>query len=727
MKQNFDIKNMTCASCSASVTRAVVQIKGVQSAEVRLISNDMTVEYDSALVDEKTIMKAVSAAGYEAFIQESDRSKRERARREAIDKNLKTLRKRFLLSALLLLPLLYVSMSDMTHLPVFWWLEVDHPGRAVVQAVLSLAISVINYNYFTNGFKLLVRLHPNMDSLVALGCTSSLVYSAILAALGNYHMLYFESAGTILTLVTLGKLLEARSKRSTNTSVTSLLDLSPKTVTVRLGDEYVIKKAEDIQKGDIIAVKSGESLAADGVVVSGKTELDMSSITGEHEPVFKSEGDEVLTSSKNISGYFEYRAEKVGEDTILAEIVRLVEQAGNSKPPIARLADKISLYFVPIVIAVSLITALYWILAGKTYSAFVNAVSVLVISCPCALGLATPISVMAGTGKGAEKGVLFKSAEAIETLGKCSAAVLDKTGTITEGRPVVSKITADASSSENEILTVAASLESVSTHPLAEAIIEKAKEYGLSIPEGSDVAYIPGKGAAGFVNGEYCAAGNLGFLLENGVAAAGDALVTPGKTAVYVASGDRFLGVIETNDSLRKSSAEAIARLKEKMRVIMVTGDSESSASGLARELGIDFKAGVLPGGKEQIVSSLKSEGKKVMMIGDGVNDAPALSAADVGIAIGAGTYVAIDSADVVLSSNDLGGAVTAVRLSGAVMKNIKENLFWALIYNCIGIPLAAGVFSFAGVSLTPVYAAAAMSFSSVCVSLNALRLKNFK
>ncbi|MDD4125704.1 MAG: heavy metal translocating P-type ATPase, partial [Eubacteriales bacterium] len=559
----------------------------------------------------------------------------------------------------------------------------------------------------------------------ALGCTASLVYSAAAVFSDHESMLYFESAATILTLVTLGKLLEARSKRSTNTSVTRLLDLSPKIVTVKRGDDYLQIRAEDIKKGDIIAVKSGESLAADGIVISGKTELDVSSITGEHEPVYKTIGDSVLTSSKNISGAFEYRAEKVGEDTILAEIVRLVEQAGNSKPPIARLADKISLYFVPAVLGISVITALAWIIAGDYSAAFRNAVSVLVISCPCALGLATPISVMAGTGRGAEFGVLFKSAEAIEILGKCDTAVLDKTGTITEGKPAVSGYKA-VNGTENELFAVAACLESVSTHPLAQAITAKAGEIGVGVPTGEDIVYVPGKGAAGFIDGEYCTAGNRAFMTENGVDVSGDIVPEAGKTAVYVSSGERFIGIIETEDRVRASSAEAINALKHKMKVLMVTGDSESSASALAGRLGIDYKAGVLPGGKEEVISSLRKEGKKVIMIGDGVNDAPALTCADVGMAIGAGTYVAIDSADVVLSKNDLMAADTAVRLSASVMKNIKENLFWALIYNCLGIPLAAGVFAFAGISLTPVYAAAAMSFSSVCVCLNALRLKRF-
>ncbi len=726
MIQNFEIRNMTCAACVATVTRAVEQLKGVKKAEVRLISGDMTVEYDEERLDEGQIIKAVERAGYGIVLQETDRSRRERERREAINNNLKSLRQRFFVSAILLVPLLYVSMGEMIGIPLLWWLVHGSYGNIIVQSVLTLAICIINYKYFTNGFKLLFRLHPNMDSLVALGCTASVVYSVFMLFHDMHEMLYFESAATILTLVTLGKFLEARSKRSTNTAVTRLLDLSPKTVTVKRGEKYEEIKAEELVKGDIIYVKSGESLAADGVIVSGKTELDVSAITGESIPVFRTAGDRVLTSSKNISGAFEYKAEKVGEDTILAEIVRLVEQAGNSKPPIARLVDKISLYFVPAVIGVSLVTAIIWLISGNSSAAFINSVSVLVISCPCALGLATPISVMAGAGRGAELGVLFKSAEAIETLGKCDTVVIDKTGTITEGKPVVSGWKT-AKFTENQLFSVAACLEKVSTHPLAAAVTAKADEMGITPPTGEDVVYVPGKGAAGFIEGEYCVAGNRDFLTENGIEIPDDFNPETGKTPIYVSYGDDFLGVIETKDNLRTNSKAAIDSLKTKMRVIMVTGDSESPAAALAKELGIDYKAGVLPGGKGEVVSGLRSEGKRVIMIGDGINDAPALSSADVGIAIGAGTYVAIDSADVVLSKNDLASAGTAVRLSKAVMRNIKENLFWALIYNCIGIPLASGLFTFAGLTLTPVYAAAAMSLSSVCVTLNALRLKRFK
>jgi heavy metal translocating P-type ATPase len=726
MKQNFEIKEMTCAACVATVNKAVEQLKGVTKAEVRLISSDMTVEYDEERIDESSIMKAVERVGYGISLQESDRARRERERRAAIKRNLTNLRIRFSLSALLLVPLLYVSMGEMVGIPMLWWLAHGTTGNLITQVVLSVAICIINFNYFTKGFKLLFKLHPNMDSLVALGCTASMVYSFAMAIDDMHGMFYFESAATILTLVTLGKLLEANSKRSTNTAVTRLLDLSPKTVTVKRGDEYVEIKAEDISKGDIIYVKSGESLAADGVIVSGKTELDLSSITGESVPVFKTVGDTVLTSSKNLSGAFEYRAEKVGEDTILAEIVRLVEQAGNSKPPIARLVDKISLYFVPAVIAIAILTAAFWLIMGSPSVAFVNSVSVLVISCPCALGLATPISVMAGTGRGAQFGVLFKSAEAIEMLGKCDTVVLDKTGTITEGKPAVSGYKV-YSGDENNLFSVAACLEAGSTHPLAAAIIAKANEMGLTLPAGEDIVYVPGKGAAGFIDGEYCVAGNRDFITENGVNIPVDVIPGEGKTAIYVSHGDDFLGLIETKDNLRANSKTAINSLKKKMNVIMVTGDNESSASALAKELGIDYKAGVLPGGKGEVITSLRNEGKKVIMVGDGINDAPALTAADVGIAIGAGTYVAIDSADVVLSTSDLSAADTAIRLSKSVMKNIKENLFWALIYNCIGIPLAAGVFIFAGLTLTPVYAAAAMSLSSVCVTLNALRLKRFK
>ncbi len=723
MVAKFDLRGMTCAACAANITRAVKALKGVNGVEVRIIQSDMTVDFDENRLNEDEIITAVTRSGYGASLQDSVKARRRREQREALKKEMSRLRARTVISFAIMLPLMYISMGPMADLPLLWWLEpAEHPTvNWIIQAVLSLAVCVVNNKFFIHGYKSLFRFMPNMDSLVALGSTASFGYSIYAALNGHTMHLYFDSAAMILTLVTLGKFFEARTKRSTQGSVTGLLDLSPKTVTVIRGDSEVTVDAEELKVGDIIYGRSGESLAADGVVVDGNGELDVSAMTGESQPLFRAEGDEVFTSSKVTSGAFRYRAEKVGEDTFLAKTAAMVEQAGASKPPIARFADKISGIFVPCVLVIALVTALIWYFMTRNgESAIIHAVTVLVVSCPCALGLATPISVMVATGRAAGEGILFKSAEALENACKCDTVVFDKTGTLTTGEMTVDSVIA-VNGSEDELLSICAALEEASTHPIAAAIL---KYYEKKPPKAEDNVYIPGQGAAGFIDGDYCIAGNARMLRENGVEE--QTLDLPaGVTPVYVARDDRLLGCICLRDRLRSTTEGAIGELKKAgIRVIMLTGDNESSAAAVADGLGIDYAASLLPEGKTNKINELTASGSSVMMVGDGINDAPALASATVGVAVGAGTDIAIDSAEAVLTGSDPMGVVALIDISKRTVKNIRMNLFWALFYNSLCIPIAAGVLHFAGIDMSPAIAAAAMSLSSVCVCTNALRLR---
>lgn len=723
MKAKFDLRGMTCAACAANITRAVNALKGINSVEVRIIQSDMTVDFDENRLNEDEIITAVTRAGYGASLQDTVKARRRREQREALKKEMAQLRARTVISFALMIPLMYISMGPMADMPLPWWLDqtVQPTVNWIVQAVLSLAVCIVNGKFFVHGYGSLFRLMPNMDSLVALGCTASFGYSLYAALNGHVMHLYFDSAATILTLVTLGKFFEARTKRSTQGSVTDLLDLSPKTVTVMRNGGEVTVEAEELAVGDIISVRSGESLAADGVVVDGSGEVDVSAMTGESQPLFRAEGDEVFTASKVTSGAFRYRAEKVGEDTFLAKTAAMVEQAGASKPPIARLADKISGIFVPCVLLIALITAILWLIFGKNgENAVIHAVTVLVVSCPCALGLATPISVMVATGRAAKEGILFKSAEALENACKCDVVVFDKTGTLTTGEMTVDSVFT-VSGSEDELVSVCASLEQASTHPIAAAILNY---YKSSPAKSEDNVYIPGQGAAGFIDGDYCIAGNARMMKENGVEMAEFDLPS-GVTPVYVARDDNMLGCICLRDRLRPTTKGAVADLQKMgVRVMMLTGDNESSAAVAAGELGIDYAASLLPDGKTGKIQELSAAGSRVMMVGDGINDAPALASADVGVAVGAGTDIAIDSAEAVLTGSDPSGVAALIDISKRTVKNIRMNLFWALFYNALCIPVAAGVLHFAGIDMSPALAAAAMSLSSVCVCTNALRLR---
>ena len=770
MKERFDVTGMTCSACSSHVEKSVGKLTGVENVSVNLLTNSMQVEFDENKLDTAGIIKAVEDAGYGAAVKDGhaksgtktsgQSDSQENSGLSAVEQNVKNMKKRLIVSLIFWIPLMYVSMGHM----IYQWINIPMPPftmnflhgnenaitYAFTQFLLLLPILIANQKYFKNGFKTLWHRSPNMDSLIAIGAGAAILYGIFAIyrigyAMGHgdmmvvhqyAHDLYFESAGTILTLITIGKYLETKSKGKTSEAITKLLNLAPKTVTVvRDGVEQVVDAA-DVEKGEIFLVKPGESVAVDGIVLEGKSSFDESAITGESIPVPKQEGDTIVSASINKSGLIRAKATKVGEDTPIAQIIRLVEEASSSKAPIAKMADKIAGVFVPAVITIALITGVIWLISGATFEfAMSTAIAVLVISCPCALGLATPVAIMVGTGKGAENGILIKSGDALETAHQIDTVVLDKTGTITQGKPVVTDIicTAGKSAAKTQLLQIAGSLEKGSEHPLAEAIVNYCVTNNISLEKVTDFNALFGKGIEGTVSGTHYYAGNEKMMEEKGISLSTEqknqiqALAKQGRTPLLFADKKQFLGIVAVADVVKPTSKEAVQKFRDYgIHVIMLTGDNEVTAQAIKEQVGIDeVIAGVLPTQKEEKISALKQAGHKVAMIGDGVNDAPALASADVGIAIGAGTDVAIESADIVLMKNDLLDAVGAVKLSKAVIRNIKENLFWAFFYNSIGIPLAAGVlYPLFQIKLNPMFGAAAMSLSSVCVVSNALRLR---
>ena len=762
-KEKYTVTGMTCAACQANVTRCVQKLDGVEDVDVSLLANQMTVSYDETKVNPEKITSAVEKIGYGAFPQEQPQagsgSKQNfrsqwQERTGRAEEERKHMKNRLIASVILLVPLMYVAMGHMMGLPVPDFLVGTENAMisALVQLLLTIPVLFINRHFYQNGLKSLIHLAPNMDSLVAIGSGASLVYGLFamfrmaygfghgdMALVEEYaHALYFESAAMILTLVTVGKYLEARSKSKTSDALGKLVDLAPKTaVVLREGEEYTIP-AEQVVAGDTVIIRPGESIPVDGIVLEGQGYVDQSAITGESIPVEKGPGDTVISATINKNGAFRFRASRVGEDTTLSQIIRLVDEAGSSKAPIARLADKVSGIFVPVVIAIAIVTAIVWMIAGQGFEfALSNAISVLVISCPCALGLATPVAIMVGTGKAAEMGILIKSAESLENLHNVDTIVLDKTGTITSGRPAVTDILVlEPSLTEKEFLAQAAAAEVGSEHPLAQAVVERAKGDGLSLPQAQDFEAVAGRGIRATVEGHSYLAGNAAFLKESGLPGWENAardhmerLAREGKTPLLFVRDGKLAGIIAVADTIRETSRAAIQRFaKMGLHVVMLTGDNKVTAEAIRRELDIEEAiSDVLPTEKEAHIRALQEKGRKVAMVGDGINDAPALMRADIGIAIGAGTDIAIESADVVLMKDSLEDVAEAIDLSRAVVRNIHMNLFWAFFYNVLGIPLAAGVLYPAfQLRLSPMIGSAAMSLSSVCVVTNALRLRFF-
>ena len=753
MKQKFQVTGMTCSACSATVERNVKKLEGVKEVTVNLLSNSMVVSYDEDKVNNQTIIDTVVKAGYQAALAQKNNQKKTSSipAVSPVEQDIKNMKFRLIVSFIFLIPLMYISMGHMfgAPLPNFLTGNENALSFALTQFLLTLPIVYVNRKYFQAGFKNLVKLHPNMDSLIAIGSSAALIYGVFaiyqigiglgyqdMETVHHYTMdLYFESSAMILALITLGKFLETKSKGKTSEAITKLLHLAPKTATViRNGEEQEIP-VEEVVVGDRIVIKPGQSIPVDGVIIEGSSSVDQSALTGESIPVEKNVGDKVIAASVNKMGSFHMEAQKVGDDTTLAQIIQLVEDANASKAPIAKLADKISGIFVPVVITIAVIATIVWLILGYPFEfALSIGIAVLVISCPCALGLATPVAIMVGTGKGAEYGILIKSAEALEVAHSVKTVVLDKTGTITEGKPKVTDIVPSEYISEQELLSVAASMEKPSEHPLADAIVAYAQEKKVSLLPTEHFKAVSGQGITASINGTEYYAGNISFIsqyvdVEN-FEELSNTFADQGKTPLYFADSNHILGVIAVADVVKPTSAEAISQLKDMhIDVVMLTGDHKKTAQAIQKQLGIDrVVAEVLPQDKEREIRALQEGGHKVAMVWDGINDAPALARADVGIAIGAGTDIAIESADIVLMKNSLLDVVTAIRLSKATIRNIKENLFWAFFYNSIGIPLAAGVFfSLLGWKLNPMFGAAAMSLSSVCVVLNALRLKFFK
>ncbi len=740
MTEQFAVTGMTCAACSAHVEKAVSRLSGVQSAPVNLMLGSMTVTYDEKAVTEGDIIAAVKAAGYGA--SPASQTDQGQLRRDQ-DAALRRRKKHLIWSVVFLVPLFYLSMGHMMGLPLPQVLHTHPLLLACLQLALVIPILSLNRNYFTVGFSRLVKLSPNMDSLVAVGAAAGLVYSLIemgLLAAGQVSGmpdLYFESAGMILTLVTAGKYLEERSRGKTTGAISALLALAPESAMVRRQGQELTIPTEEIVAGDTVIVRQGGRIPVDGVITDGHAAVDESAITGESLPVEKVPGDAVTSATVTSSGYLELRATRVGGDTTLSQIIRLMEEAASSKAPISRLADRISGIFVPVVMAISLTAALLWAFVGGMDVRFCLsiAIAVLVISCPCALGLATPVAIMVGTGQAAQQGILIKSAESLELLHKVQTVVLDKTGTVTMGQPRVTDILCAPGVTEEELLCVAASAEKPSEHPLAHAIVEESQARHIPLCPVSGFRSVPGGGIQATLSGEAVLAGNAGYLAQNGVSLAAmeaDAhrLAEDGKTPLFFAESGHLLGCIAVADVVKPDSAKAIAALRRMgRRVVLLTGDNQRTANAIARQIGVDqVIAQVLPQDKAKCVAQLQQQGQRVAMVGDGVNDAPALAQADVGLAIGAGTDIAIESADVVLMKSSLLDIPAAMDLSRAVLRNIKQNLFWAFFYNSIGIPVAAGVlYPALHLTLNPMLAAAAMSLSSVCVVSNALRLRGWK
>lgn len=755
VKQKYDVTGMSCSACSAHVEKAVRKLPEVKEVTVNLLTNSMVVESEAPIRPDE-IIDAVTQAGYGASQAGGDvpaAAKSSAPRTNPMAEQLKNMKTRLIVSFAFLIPLMYISMGSMFGLPQPSFLT-GHENAvsfAMTQMILALPVMYINRKYFQVGFKTLFRGSPNMDSLIAIGSSASLVYGIFaiyrmgyglgvgdMALVERYHHdLYFESAAMILALITLGKFMETKSKGKTSEAITKLMDLAPKTAAVERGGQEKTIPVEEVAAGDIVIVRPGQSVPVDGVIVEGTTSIDEAAITGESIPVEKTVGSNVIAATINKAGFFKFRATKVGSDTTLAQIIRLVEDASASKAPIAKMADKISGVFVPVVICIAAAATIIWLLLGQTPEFAISiGISVLVISCPCALGLATPVAIMVGTGKGAENGILIKSGDALETAHNVNAIVLDKTGTITEGRPSVTDIVTAEGVSERELVELAAGLEHQSEHPLAQAVTEYAQNSGIAPCEVTDFKAVFGRGIEAKHNGQTVFAGNETMLSERGVQLAAktketiDALANDGKTPLIFCRGTQVAGIIAAADTVKPSSIEAIREFKQLgIDVTMLTGDNRRTAEAIRRQLDIPHViAEVLPQEKEQHVAALQKQGKTVAMVGDGINDAPALARADVGIAIGAGTDVAIESADVVLMKSDLRDAATAVRLSKSVIRNIKLSLFWAFFYNTVGIPVAAGLLYIPfHLKMNPMLGAAAMSLSSVCVVANALRLKRFK
>jgi Cu2+-exporting ATPase len=746
--EQYNVTGMSCAACSARVEKAVKKVPGVTSCSVSLLTNSMGVE---GTASPAAILSAVQEAGYGASPKNASASKTSDASTDLdalADHETPKLKRRLIASLGFLLVLMYFSMGHMMWgWPLPHWFDGNHVAMGLVQLLLAGIVMVINQKFFINGFKGLIHGAPNMDTLVALGSMASFVWStyALFAmtraqvdgsdALVMHYMMefYFESAAMILTLITVGKMLEARSKGKTTDALKSLMKLAPKTATlVRDGAEVTVAIA-DVQKGDVFVVRPGENIPVDGVVLEGTSAVNESALTGESIPVDKAVGDKVSAATTNQSGFLRCEATRVGEDTTLAQIIKMVSDAAATKAPIAKIADTVSGFFVPAVISIAVLTTIVWLLLGHELGyALARGISVLVISCPCALGLATPVAIMVGNGLGAKNGILFKTAASLEAAGRTQIVALDKTGTITEGAPRVTDLLPAEGVTETELLTLAAALESRSEHPLAKAVLADAEAKAITPPEVTDFAALPGNGLAAKLDGMDIYAGNAAFIqtklpLPAALAQQAEKLASEGKTPLFFGGAGRLLGVIAVADTIKEDSPEAIRQLQNMgIRVVMLTGDNQRTADAIGRQAGVDeVIAGVLPDGKEAVIRQLQASGK-VAMVGDGINDAPALTRADTGIAIGAGTDVAIDAADVVLMNSKLSDVPAAIRLSRATLRNIHENLFWAFIYNIIGIPLAAGLFIPFGLTLNPMFGAAAMSLSSFCVVSNALRLNLF-
>lgn len=750
MKQKFDVTGMTCSACSAHVEKSVSKLEGVQCVNVNLLQNSMVVEYDDNALGTTDIIHAVESGGYGASVQ--GETKMQEAPKNVAAEEMHHMKRRLIASFCFLIPLFYISMGHMMGAPLPAILLGDENVMifALTQLFLTIPVLIINKKYYVVGFKALWNKAPNMDSLIALGSAASVVYSvfaiySMAYAMGHgdlmtahhYGMeLYFESAAMILTLITVGKYMETRSKGKTSEAISKLMDLAPKTATVlRDGVEQEIP-VEEVVTGDTIIVKPGQRIPVDGKIMEGFSAVDESAITGESIPVEKQVGDTVIGATVNKSGYFRMTATRVGKDTTLSQIIALVEEAGASKAPIAKLADKVSGVFVPVVITIAVLAAVIWFVAGNQPFSFALSIgiAVLVISCPCALGLATPTAIMVGTGKGAEYGILVKSAESLEIAHQVQTVVLDKTGTLTEGKPVVTDVVLAKGILRNRLLKQAAAVEALSEHPLAEAIVAYAKEKEVAFEKAENLTATAGQGVEADVAGKHILAGNLKMMQERGIQlgeweAKAVELAEAGKTPLFFAENETFLGIVALADTLKPTSKAAVDAFHQMgIEVVMLTGDNKRTAEAIAKELDIQVIAEVLPQDKEREVRRLQEQGKKVAMIGDGINDAPALMRADVGVAIGAGTDVAMESADIILMKSDLMDAVTAIELSHATIRNIKENLFWAFFYNACGIPLAAGVFyPLLEWKLNPMFAAAAMSFSSAFVVGNALRLRLFR
>ena len=742
MKQ-YNVTGMSCASCVARVEKAVNKVDGVTSCSVNLLTNSMSVDGD---VKSSDVISAVEKAGYGASLK-GNSSKENKSNDEPLkDTETPKLKKRLFSSLVFLILLMYISMGHMMWgFPLPSILANNHIAMGLIQLLLTGIIMVINQKFFISGFKALIHRSPNMDTLVALGAGASFIYSVYaLFAMTNAQVnndmslvmkymdeFYFESAGMILTLITLGKMLESYSKGKTTNAIKGLMNLAPKKATILVDNAEKVVPIEEVKIGDIFVVKPGENIPVDGVVIEGESAVNESALTGESIPVDKTVGDNVSGATVNQSGFIKCKATKVGEDTTLSQIIKMVSDASATKAPIAKVADKVSGVFVPIVISIAVVTIIVWLLCGATFgNALVRGISVLVISCPCALGLATPVAIMVGNGVGAKNGILFKNATSLETTGKVSYVLLDKTGTITNGTPVVTDIIPSENYTENDLLSYASSLESKSEHPLAKAVVQKAIDSNIKTLDTTDFKSLTGNGVSAKINGKTIVGGSVKHIssianIDENIIKQADDLATKGKTPLLFVMDNRLLGIIAVADVVKSDSPKAIKELQNMgIKVVMVTGDNEKTAQAIAKESGVDeVIAGVLPDGKEKVVTQYKQKGM-VAMVGDGINDAPALTRADIGIAIGAGTDVAIDSADIVLMKSKLTDVSGAIRLSRGTLRNIHENLFWAFIYNVIGIPLAAGVWiPIFGWTLSPMFGAAAMSLSSFCVVTNALRL----